>query len=340
LLVNETKALVASGWSLRSLLADMVTLPLFNPKAPADACDTTAYDLPAVLNPWSFDDADPLHKRNGSGDGLKRGNTRALLRAVSAALEWPEPAPFPSKEEADFQGSIGAWVDRSRPGFPDPDFQGLLAWEDRFGACQPPRIIRHDLYDPAVSISQCKGRCDQMKSVLNDGTGCSCDPACTVAGDCCPDYVQSCAETGTPAPDWIDRLVGTARSPAGGRATPTSLRDLVAAVRDRLLADPEVSESEEALLQKFFGVKSLDQPFAVSAETTTPKLRLYCGVLLKSPQFLLTGVPATSQKVSPPRLIVAGGATADLCRRLAPEVSAVTGRRAECSAKGLSLAKK
>ncbi len=328
LLVRFTRRLVASGWSLRALLLEYVTHPLFNQRAPADGCGPVAYGLPAVVNPWSFDDPDPERKLNGPGDLLTRLNGRVLLSAAAAALEWPKPAAFPGSAEADLQSSVGAAVDRIRRGFPDPDFNGLLAWEDRFGTCAPPRPVKHDVFDAKAPTDRCAGRCDQgihFTKTQKDQRFCSCDSSCASHGDCCADYQDACVSGAPPPEDWMNRLVQAAQ-----RSKPrVTLRDLVVAVRDRLWSDPTLDAAEEPVTRDYFHVQSLDEPLA-DAAALEPKLRLYCGVLLKAPQFMLSGAPIPPPRGPAPKLVVGNATSEALCQALAPSVSQVTGRPVKC----------
>jgi hypothetical protein len=109
---------------------------------------------------------------------------------------------------------------------------------------------------------------------------------------------------GTPYDDWIDRLMNrVAVHPLSHSGTLPTYRDVVAALKDRLLGDGSISTtapdpsgpggaaapSEEDLLEQHFGVTSLDNGAAATATLAT-QVRGLCGVLAESPQFMLAGV--------------------------------------------------
>ncbi len=111
--------------------------------------------------------------------------------------------------------------------------------------------------------------------------------------------VGACANPTPTKKDWIDALV---TQPLNGRPPPL-LKDLVLALKDRLLQEPVLTlgpamESEEALLNTFFasalpGVAAppLDQSTSAMAPADLEAaLRKYCGAILMSPDYLLAGV--------------------------------------------------
>lgn len=339
LLVGLTKTFVSSQWSLQTLLRAVVLHPLFNQKAPSEKCLAKAYPFPAVMDPWAYNEENPDRRGNSVGDLISRGTGRALLQSVSAALEWPEAPAFPSGDDATFQVNVGAWIGREWPGVSDPTFQGLLAWEDALGRCEAPvKKVKHDVLDLSLSRTQCLGRCDQSADDTVIGGHCSCDPGCELMGDCCTDYKTLCVLPPSERPkDWIDRLVSAAKDwPKAHADEKATVRDLVAAMRDRLWNDPTPDAQEEALLHDLFGAPSLDVPFE-TVPRAEAQLRLYCGVLLKSPQFQLRGLPVMASAGQAPRLIVAGSDYVERCRAFAPAVKAATGEALKCAADTLSL---
>jgi hypothetical protein len=331
-LMDLTRAFVGSQWSIRVLLLRVVTHPLFNQGSPAGKCPATPYALARVVNPWSRDEENPARKDNSVGDLITRATGRSLLRSVSAALEWPEAPAFPSSDDATFQANIGAWVDRERPAVSDPTFQGLLSWEDQLGRCEAPqRHVKHDPLNLEIPRTQCAGRCDQSADDTVTGSHCSCDSSCELMGDCCADFQQACVIPEPPRPaDWIDRVMAKAKT---DKAT---LRDLISSLRDRLWSDPQPDAKEEPLLRTFFQTASLDTPFD-DVPRGAERLRLYCGVLLKAPQFQLRGLPSVGSG-PPPRLVLPGEAYEDRCRAWAPAVEATTGETLRCGPEVLTTA--
>jgi hypothetical protein len=104
------------------------------------------------------------------------------------------------------------------------------------------------------------------------------------------------------------------------------LRDVVVALKDRLLSDPTVDDAgEQAALEAMLGA-GLDMP-AASVTGLDNKLRRVCGALLSSPQFLLGG--QSLQAAAPvPRLTPTEASFATVCAAVAgralPENLAVT----------------
>lgn len=295
-----TTRLVASGFSLRALLSEIVLHPLYNSRTPDAACGDGAYPLAAVLNPWSREEEDPARRGNGIGDQVHRANARVLLRSAAQALGWPELPEFPDYGDGLFQGNVGAFVSDGLPGFPNLSFQALLSWEDRYGACRPPLAIRHDEPKGPPQRS-CKGYCGAAgDAMLMDA--CWCDASCELFDDCCSDFHAACVLDATPR-DWIDALVDAVAS--WQRAHPddaATVRDVAAALKDRLLGEPDLDAGMEAsLLSSLFGAASLDTPLS-QVKDWPARARAYCGVLLKSPHFLLRGL-APRDRRSEPRIV-------------------------------------
>lgn len=128
----------ASRFSLRELLVDVVTDPLFNAGGPF-ACESDLYGLDAVINPWSIAEEDPALTGNGAGDLVHRQTARVLLRTAYDQLGWGAPPEWDlSGDDEDLLAAIGAFLRESEPGFNGSDFQGVLAFEERFGSCANP----------------------------------------------------------------------------------------------------------------------------------------------------------------------------------------------------------
>jgi len=235
LLLQLTNRLITTSWSLKELLADIVTHPLYNETAPAEGCGTDGpYYMPPVFNPWILLEPEG-EQGNSPGDVLHRYDARLLLQMISQALDWPLPSTFPEPAEENFQKAVGVFVKDAEPGFDGVDFQGLLTFESRFADCQKPN-----------------GQ-----------------------------------------PDWLDILGLQAEGDAA-----TTVRDLASAIKNRLVALPDLGADEEPLIAELFGVASVDTALTDAADWQS-RSRMFCGVLLQSPQFLLTGVAPPAQQTTP-----------------------------------------
>ncbi len=326
-------AVSQSGWSLRALLTAIVTHPLFNLAAPGD---TRADDsIAPVFDPFSVDSTAAADQSNSADDHVHRAGARVLFRSVSQALEWPEAPAFPSATEAAYQEALGAPLDDDRTGDSSADFQGLLLWESRLGACIAPTAAA--VHDPPSQVppAACAGRCGASPDYGNHG--CSCDDACTTLGDCCSDFATACPPQTNVTADWIDKLGAAADAWSLVHPDdPLRVRDVVLAEKDRLLTEPRLDADEEVLTAALFGATTLDDPLP-PATTWLPHARLYCGLLLKTPQFLMRGVPGRISG-TPARLIALGGSVHELCDAMSTAIRAETAREPTCTDTGLTLA--
>jgi hypothetical protein len=132
-----TDHFVASHFSLKTLLLDILAHPLFNLKAPDEGCGVSAYEVPRILNPWSSAEQDPTIRENSPGDGVFAMSSRPLRRSLHRAMDWPEYAEYPNGPEEEFQVATGFFLKDGEPGFRGLDFQGRLSWEAKYGACKP-----------------------------------------------------------------------------------------------------------------------------------------------------------------------------------------------------------
>ncbi len=131
-----TEHFIASHFSLKTLLVDILAHPLFNLKAPEEGCGLEPYELPRVLNPWSNAEKDVSRQLNSPGDGVFALSSRPLRRGFHWAMEWPEYPQYPGGPEQVFQTATGFFLKDGEPGFRGLDFQGRLTWEANFGACK------------------------------------------------------------------------------------------------------------------------------------------------------------------------------------------------------------
>lgn len=308
LLLRLTEHFIEEGWSLRTLLTDVLTEKRFNLEAPERVPNAPdAHPFEPVLDPWSVE-LDAMDERgDGPGDGLHRARSRVLLSALTQALEWPAFSRFPEIVEERFHKAVGSYLISALPGFDGFSLDGLLFWENRLALCRArkldPRV--NERWDETFNPS-CEGYCGGVHPDY-----CFCDDQCVMQGDCCDDYFAECDGTeGNVADaferDWIDDLLTV----AGIRADAT-VGDVVVAVKDRLIQETAVEADEAALLAQLFGVADLAAPFeaATGVEDAT---RRYCGILLKTPQFMMIGAPAVVQKAVP-KLVVNAQTERALC---------------------------
>ena len=87
-------------------------------------------------------------------------------------------------------------------------------------------------------------------------------------------------------PDFVDQLL------VEGAATPQAkVRDVLIALKDRLLGEPTLGTSESALAAALIEAP-LDAPVSSLGAAQQTHVRRFCGVLLASPQMLLQGLAA------------------------------------------------
>ncbi len=115
------------------------------------------------------------------------------------------------------------------------------------------------------------------------------------------------------APDFIDRLVG-AVTPSKAK-----VRDLVVALKDRLIGDGTIDDDvEKAALEEILG-GSLDEDASALPDAITG-LRKVCGVIVSSPQFVLSGIPPRDG-VDVPKLTPESVGYSALCTKLEASLS-------------------
>lgn len=272
-----TGGLVDGGYSLVELVVNITTDPVYNSGAPA-SCEAQARGAPALLDPWTPAEVDPALRGNGAGDLAHRHDARTLVRGVHDAMDWPQPAAFPAFGDpmAELMVALGAYSRESQPGFRGTDLQGLLAFEEAYGACaQPAAQGAGDGCAPTPTHGGCAG-CDCQDCV------CAADPyCCDVQWDAaCVDLCEGdCGGCGgglaEASPDAVDQLLIAAADQG------LSLRDVVLGLKDRLLAQGALDPEEEALIAALLETE-LDRP-VTAEDAVEPRLRLLCGALLASP---------------------------------------------------------
>ena len=254
-----------SGFSLKSLLAAIVASDYFNRRTAELACGESPYTYPNVFDPWVISDSDPLRRQNGPGDAVTAIDARTLLLATSAALDWAAP-PAASR-----------FPDYGESGCENEDCNGLaqscaagFCCTTLDAACHQGGVLPLDempfLRGIGVFLRNSergfRGLDFQARLSWEDRNG-------------------ACGRPSWVTQDFIDRLAA-----AGAADATATARDVVAALKDRVVGEPGVADgAETAAITAIVG--SLDAPAsAVSAAT----LRQVCGALVESPQFLLQGI--------------------------------------------------
>ena len=127
--------------------------------------------------------------------------------------------------------------------------------------------------------------------------------ACVDQGD------HSVKRTTPPAPDFINDLLDAAPADA-------TLGDVMSALQDRLLTDPDVTHPAVRLGMEIVLGAPLDTPLAGygSAELA---VRLVCGTILSSPQFVFDGDYGPDRAGITTRIIPTGTSSEELCEKLA-----------------------
>ena len=269
-------------------------------------CGAGPYNMPAVYDPWVTGDPDPARRGNGPGDAIAPLSPRVLLRAAHEALEWPRPFFYAFPEDSDelevcrdtytCDGMAAACDGQgqcceayqiecaSPPALADPSPSDLRAFERGIGI-----FLKHG--DRGF-----RGLDFQARLVFEDTFGACADPVA--------------------APDFVADLV--ARALARPDAT---VGDVVAALKDRLIGQQGIGDepgdsgaSERAAVESLFGVPLAT--VAADASDLEAHARALCGVLLSSPQFVLTGMAAPDASTIP--LLTPDAASYDaICSSLA-----------------------
>ncbi|HEX7316672.1 MAG TPA: c-type cytochrome [Pyrinomonadaceae bacterium] len=282
---------VPSGWSMQRLLTHIMTTEYFNRLPPSRNTGPSAYELPTFIDPWVAGDPRlPPIALPGTPPG-------------SAVAPSPDPAYDPNAEanRPRHFNSVADGVHRYSPrsllqsvhkalGWPAPKREASTEYPNNdlrksigqfYRDAEPG--FREVGFQGLLNWEQVHGRCNKPLNHTGD--------------------------------DWIDRLVATI--PAFNASNPSDrarLRDVVLALKDRLLADAslqtsaptDLSQDEAAVYAALFGAALTSEPdlsTAASADAFKQKVRASCGILLETPQFMLAGT-APTQLGERPRLQV------------------------------------
>lgn len=137
ILMALTEHFVATRFSLKALLLDIVAHPAFNLKSPDEGCGVAAYELPTIFDPWTTSESDLGKRGNSPADSVFAVSARPLLRSFHRSMGWPALAEYPHDGSVEaFEASVGFFLKDAEPGFRGLDFQGRLTWEDAYGQCR------------------------------------------------------------------------------------------------------------------------------------------------------------------------------------------------------------
>lgn len=299
LLASLAGTLVTSHYSLKALLVAIVSSEYFDLLAPERGCGTTAYPLPPVFDPWVTSDPDMERRGNSLGDAVQPLPPHMLVSAAAAALDWP-PHPlasrFPDYGEYFCEGASCS----------------ELADACGFGYCcvTYERVCENGAPDPTVELPFQRNIGMFLRNSERGFRGL--DFVGRLAWE---ERYGACAMPDRITEDFITQLV------AAGAANPAATtRDVIAALKDRLVGESLIAEGAETTALTAI-VGALDAPASTVAE---PAVRQVCAALLASPQFLLRGLPGAGG--SRPLLTPPGADYAAMCAELAGPATCTGGR--------------
>jgi hypothetical protein len=342
-LAGLTEAFFNSHYSVRTLVTEVATHPYFN-QAPPDSCGaSTPYHMPAVFDPFTKTATDPQQQGNGVGDMLHRYSAWVLLQSAMRSMWWDLPQQFGTTTSyaflvpytANTPEQVGSVNQNVNPHYPIGQ-QGAygLCGAGFFGPCIDAPNDYELMRDLGIFINPSEGGFNGIdfngllhwESELASGL----DPQ--LGGPCTGPLVQGCA----PA-DFATALVDAAMAEPGAL-----MRDLAVALKDRLIAEPELgSDAELEIIEAIMGA-SLDETVAdVGQAAALDAVRRYAGVLLNTPQFMLDGVPSAPQDpAADPAVVVPGTSTADLCTyfsNLASQAASWSELTVGCDSDGITV---
>jgi hypothetical protein len=283
-----TDTFAENSYSVRSLVTEIVANPYFN-QAPPDTCSaSTPYHLPAIFNPFTKTSLDPALRGNGVGDGLHRYTAMVLLDMTARTMWWDRPQRF---------GTV------------DTEIPGVNCGAGAFPPCESAPAQLDFLRDTGVFLNDSESGFNgvdfngllhwefQLAQGVDPGFG----------GLCTGPLGETCA-----GEDWIVQLVDE-----GVGSPEATMRDVVVAVKDRVLTEPTIGEAEAEVIEALIGIALDDTVSDVGAAQAEDAARAYAGLLFNTPQYLLDGVASPDQDPqNDPVLVVPGTSTTELCEYL------------------------
>jgi hypothetical protein len=305
LLAELTEVFVASRFSLEELLVAIARTPYFNRLPPSAGCGAGPYNMPPVYDPWVIADADPERRLNGAGDAVVPLSARTTLRAAYEALEWERP-PFYEFPEEPFELEVCESFFTCREMATECVTNGSCCVSHQILCVDPPAPGQ-----PGGDESQAfqKGIGAFLKNGERGFRGLDFQARLVFES-----RFGSCVNPGE-GDDFVSRLVGDAVDRG------ETVGEVVAALKDRLVGVARVSHragtsgiSEREAIERMLGASLTG--VATDAATLEGPVRQLCGVLLSSPQFLLTGLGGPDGAYVP-RLTAGEHGYAAVCQRVA-----------------------
>lgn len=281
-----------SGYSLKALLVAIVQSDYFNRKPAEAACGAGPYTYPNVFDPWVIADPDPAKRLDGPGDAVQAVDARTLVSALAGALEWSAP-PLASRFP-DYGCSVSSSCQEIQQQC-QYETTCCIAYQ---ASCQMNGV------SPATEVPFQRGVGMFLRNSERGFRGL--DFQARLVWE---NHEHVCARPAWVTSDFIDILA------AASAADPTAkVRDVVAALKDRLLGEPAINVASEIdALTAVTG--SLDGP---ASGVTRATLRELCGAFVNTPQFLLAGIAGRGGDV--PKLTPANAGYAAICTEVASHV--------------------
>ena len=324
LLHQLTESFVANHYSLKQLLADIVQTPFFNRLEPAAGCGSP-YNMPPVYDPWVIAEDDEERRKNGAGDAVMPLSPRVLIRAAYAALEWRLPffVSFPEfSQQINSCDNFFSCAEMAEACADD----GTCCLANEYLCINPPG---DDEPKSGESRAFQRGIGVFLKNGEHGFRGLDFQARLVFE-----DRFAACRNR-TDSPDFIDAILLAAEQQSA------TVGDVVAAVKDRLVGEARVSHeelpggtSELAAVEALFNAR-LDQPVSGVPDMDTPT-REFCGALVSSPQFLLSGLAAPDSSYVP--LLTPGGLRYDSVCSAVQARGIGSGLTMTCGANGVSVA--
>lgn len=289
---------IPNNWSLKSIIKEMLTSEYFNRKPPLTSAGDFTFEMPLFFDPWVEGDprfppralpgwepgsttsptpdasysADTNVEKgfhnNAMTEAIHRYTPRSLLYSIHAGLGWPAPPRFSSSA------------------YPNDELRKSIGqfWRDA-----EPGFKEVD-FQGLLMWESVHGRCNKPSGFTGD--------------------------------DWIDKLITkVVEFNAANPGADITHRDLALILKDWVLGyghiqtaiadNPQgMTQTEHQLLTSLFG--TLNDPALVATtsqqDALETKMRDYCGALVETPQFMLTGI-APTELGEKPRLRVCNNET-------------------------------
>ena len=145
-------------------------------------------------------------------------------------------------------------------------------------------------------------------------------------GACTGPLSGGCAPT-----DFVNALMNTAQATSNATA-----EDVILAVKDRLLGVSSLTETERPFVEGLLGVPLSAPVDSVEINAFEAGVRRFAGLLLNTPQYMLSGVAPAGESAEP-LLVVDGTSTLALCEALGGDILASAGEAYSCSDAGITI---